>query len=258
MLDTLTLFSKYASALELTDAERKNARDTMQRAEIGADDPTVMWFCILAKFDALSRVANGEFVSAGKHLLANLDKKLKDGISEQLSDLPFALSAEARKFLETENAKLIDQTAKATAERLAETKRYNNGKLALGAAVVLLAVYGWGHINGGMATTAEAAKWQALQARSDYANLTRFAIANDWNKVDSECGMVGQNQQRGVPACNPTLYKERPLADSNGSNGLRLIFAEYTAKLGTVGTLGVTLLAGLGLGWFVWGRKKAA
>lgn len=131
MLDTLTLFGKYASALELTDAEKKNARDTMQRAEIGTDDPTVMWFCILAKFDALSKVANGDFVKTGKQLLAAMDNKLRENIENRLEGIELHLSAEARKFLEKEQGAIIQRTVDDMTSRLAEMKRLNTARLSL-------------------------------------------------------------------------------------------------------------------------------
>lgn len=257
------------AALGFTDHERLAADALLGRLDLRSDDPMGIPFigmvktqAMIDKMEAALSSMTADQKAEHEILLRKMRGTIAGEMERQLKAIPANVSDKLDEgrdaFFKKLRADLVDENRimMQAARKSADTFRLSS--LAFGLVLFGVVAFGLGNINGLSAGRAENSAWDTLRTRSDFANLTRFAVANDWNRIGADCGLVGTNQQRGVAECggSVTLYKDRPLPDSVGSNGLRLIWAEYTAKLGTVGTLGVTLLAGLGLGWLLWGRKK--
>lgn len=148
----LTKAYDLADALGLSDEERKAADAILHRLDIGLDDPHGIPFVGLVKMQAVvdrlekeiqanAEAANSEFVKNGKLLIAAIDRKLKENLTEQLGGLQFTISQEARSALQKENAALIAATVDHWKAKHGEAVRHNRGVRFLLTSILCLLVF---------------------------------------------------------------------------------------------------------------------
>lgn len=255
MLDTLTLFGRYASGLQLTEKERDAARDMMLRSELGADDPTVLFFCILAKFDALSRTANGDIVTRGKQLIEGLDARVRKALEEKIASIPLSLSAEADKVFSERAEKIIEASFRRYDRSDYRLERFRYSALGLGFAILLVGSGAFLYSLGGDNKVSANQQVENTLSRSDASTTRMITENNDTRVVISSCGRTFERQGASyLGDCE--IRTSKPLTSSAGSDALRLLWTEIQVKLGSVGLLASGVVLGALASWVV--RKKSA
>ncbi|MGO7674881.1 hypothetical protein ACC685_33500 [Rhizobium ruizarguesonis] len=233
----------------------------MTKAEIPPDDPTIIWFCILAKFDGLASGMGADFKRDGANLIASIRKVMGETMKAELGSIPDNLAtmmeakvSEISNRIAANSKTVIDNEIDREAAR---RNTFRLGGLALGAVLFASVVGGYGYMIGRDTVSSDAAKFQALVNLPDGGTWLGLARLNDIGKAMAQSCTAGEGRViSGGRQCDLTLWVSQPVGNSQGVNLVRLSFAEWGNKLGIWGVLAIGAALGF-LGGRLWKRKAA-
>lgn len=244
-LETVSFFNRVSAALDLTAEQKERAWSLMTKADVGRDDPTSLYFAILARFDGLTSGLAADLERTGGDLVARMQSAMSDEMRRQLASLPKGLSSKLDARMEKFVGDLAANVDQAVAREADRRQKFRLTAFALGAAMLALVALGLGFQGGRAAASADAAKWSALVDLPQGGKWLTLARLNDLDKALAQsCGPAASAAViSGAKVCDLRLFTTPPVATSEGVNFVRLSLSEYAVKLGWLG-YAIAALAG--------------
>jgi hypothetical protein len=267
-LETATKLGKLATALELDKEQRRNVKELMDRAHINPDDSVILWLCILAKFDSLTKTMNGDLLQQATDLVNRIEGKMGDFLRQEMKAVHSEMTALGNGLLkaaeatwrerlddiikqsrESEDARI--RKANDDAQRLAFRKERDKHGIALAAVVVLLiGVGGLTYSVGKDIGRQESVELAQMWKRPDMPIWFNWMKFNDGRKLDAaSCLKEQQFVVNGQPKCKVDIATAASLQSTTGLDGLVAIWREGVVKLGTWGLVGLGVIGTLLTQW---------